>query len=409
MSFLNWLPLIVLAECSVWPSNEAVPFFIGETIRERLEFGLARRREILSMSTEDLSQIELEENEDVLLSIDLDEAEPPFEVFMGVPDVSVDEFPDTWKDISMMSRLDSPATDECLMIIWMFYIRRPVWFSASHEDIESLRECIGHGLLLIHAAGNAPEPAQVLATTIASLLPVAFNAKAELKVRLRPSTLQFLRGGNQVFFGRYMREHPRLMALLNEQAESSGEADDLELTEARFAAWIGNGRFRHEHHAADFIDFHWARLSLVGDASKSLRLWKRLCQVNDEQILRFETQKQSLLNDPFVHLRFKVNLDRGHSPLAWILSVGGLIDALIQTNGMAVLRDSSLPTAVTVSDVHSSLIASPHLIPTFYQEILERIESCAYTLPREDVANHVATLMHMARIGTSPAAFVVSS
>jgi hypothetical protein len=199
------------------------------------------------------------------------------------------------------------------------------------------------------------------------------------------------------------------MTLLNQYADISADVDDFETSEARFSSWIGTENFRHSHHAADFVDFHWARLSLLGQASNSLRLWRRLVQVNDIKIVEFETQKQSLLDDPFVHLRFKVNMDRGQSPLAWTMTVGDFINSLIQRYGNSVFRDSCFPEIESVFHLHERLMQSPHLIPQFYQGILDKIELGVYEVPRENTAEHVSTLMHMTRITSSATAFLVVS
>lgn len=389
-SVLSVVIALVLQGC-VWPDDETLPAFIeaGE-LRNSLESSFTRRREILDLANEELIGIPLDHSHDVFLSVtDVDS------VFTGVyPDVSVGVFPDAWKEVAIMTGLNSPGTDECLMLIWMFYIERPVWYTASHGDLELLRNCMGHALMLIQATPVEATPqGQVIARTLAGLMPVAFSAQAELRMRTKPSTAQYL--APNVYFGKFMADHPRLMHMLYQHADTSPDMDDVDSKELRFAEWMGSG-FRFQHHAAEFVDYHWSRLALNGESNKSIRLWKRLTEGSDEKIVEHESAKQSLMFDPFVHLRSKLN-----PADSWELTVGPFLRALVEENG----TDDICISSVTLDTV----VTTPHMVPDLYKCIVEKLETGALRFPDEYPAENLATVMHMIRVSTSATAYVVNS
>ena len=384
--------------------SSSVPAWISPVeVQDKLAASLVRKTEITELSEAVLRGLPRNHNEDIVLSFEYDEPIPK-QLYRGVPDMDIETFGDAFKILSLSTGLDSHHTDECLLLMWMFYIQRPLWYTASRQDLVQLRECLTSGLALIQAV-SVDDDEQVLhgnvvAKAVAHLLPVAYSSMAELTVRAPISALSEDEAESFQFFAKFMDHHPVLRHLLDEHSAgvdgSSFSADPADL---RFAEWMGTG-FKHEQHAGDFVDYHWSRLALVGEGEKSLPLWNRLLRVDDMTIFDFEANKMGAREVPQHEYRSKLSLGRD-SEEAWQSTVGKFIQALDVAKGEPFCG----------YDVEASgelFRASNEEITEFYRCVLQKVEEGELVLPSSETGNHVATLMHMARVVTSPVAFLTS-
>ncbi len=384
--------------------SSTVPAWITPVeVQDKLAASLVLKTDKVGLSDGALRGFPRNYNEDIVLSFEYDEPIPN-QLFRGVPDMDVETFADSWKMLSLSTGLDSHQTDECLMLLWMFYIQRPLWYTASKTDLLQLRECLTSGFSLIHAV-SADEPELVLhgnivAKAVGYLLPVAYSSMAELTLRAPKTALSGDELESFEFFAKYMEHHPVLRHLLDEHSAlvdgSSFKADPVD---HRFAEWMGTG-FKHEEHAGDFVDYHWSRLALVGQGEKSLQLWRRLVLVDDMTVFDFEANKMGAREVPQHEYRSKLSLGRG-SEAGWHATVGKLIQAL------SVLKSEPF-CGSDLEAIDEWFHASNEEITVFYRCVLQRIEDGELAVPVSETGHHVATLMHMARVITSPVAYLTS-
>ncbi len=371
----------------------AVPNYVLPDLIARIQ---AQKQEILEMTGEALGLAPLGENEDVLEPLS-----DRRESFKGVMDLSVPDFADAWKELSIEQTVDDSQHNACLSLLWMMYIERPAWYVASLDELDSLRSCIDMGLKLIEPREISDERVRFVAHALSELAKVAYSPKAELALRLEQSATDGLEYMEErvitfVFFNKYMHNRPRILALLDNVASVYNDlGEDVEPVDLRMAE-----SFVYESHAADFVDHHWARLVRAGQGRNSLHLWRKLVEVESSSIFSLETGKLAMIDNPARFLTSQLRSD------IWDQSVGYLMSALAEINDPSICGGAWATPEGRSQLLTETIPQHPLEVIEVYKCIIDKIEEGVIAFSELESADHLATLMHMARVSTGPAAFV---
>jgi hypothetical protein len=292
------------------------------------------------------------------------------------------------------------------------------------DTLTSLSRYFEYGLTIVKALNK--------------LIPVVFSPKAIVFTRKETSALTSIENLDEKlqsfsFFQQYMQSHPTLQDLLFECSVDVDKIPHLTLTDAYFVSDLETATtFSPDQvHLGDFIDLYWAR-----NPETSLPFWRLLAQLPklDEDMLNFESRKVSVVEN--VHADFRNRLSHydvqmGLGISSWLRTVGSLLKHLWEASPSGVqacLPSSTLATeqlydanqtnrdSFDLSDF--SLLRqffyfirdNVEVISPFYLCIADGVDSESIVLaPSEDRCQHLTTLMHLVKLGTSPSAFIIAN
>lgn len=412
-----------------------------ETIQ--MEAVIAESKILLDEPTENLAAMsDTTFRPDIFLPVKLSSS-----AFTGVVDVSEIEFDDAYEELFNLME-----ADRCSQSLGTFWIARPLWFIPSVAEIELARRCLHRIALRLSSSDGeilAPEQSAILTRTVTQLLPVLFSPKAIVHTRTRKSALARIENhqdklSNFQLFQQYMHSHPKLSNLLFQSSRlvNSGAIFPDPLLSINAEGFTLSGfddrlaQGSELVHLSDFLDYFWAQQALAQNGKVSLPLWKALVDIPglDSEILQFESEKQSVVQNVIADFRNRIShydVQMGVGVSSWFRTVGSLIRHLFESSPSGVracIPNTPLANEIlfypneitwetidltdfaTLRQLFYFITSHVHVVPSLYLCIAEGVETGAINLTDTDSkGEHVATLMHLIKLGTSPSAFILAN
>ena len=294
-----------------------------------------------------------------------------------LPGVSSFIFKEAWDRM----RTRNPFTPRLPSSVHL-WIDSPEWFTPSVNDLRAIHHVVLQSLgVFTHAHGD---DASTLSQGLSELM--AYSSPEILSTR-RTFTAT---SDDGISFRTFMANHPRLTAILREQA-SAPDIGDIRHSLSRTDKWFVNAVLSSDAHAeirahlGSFIDYHQHKQRQL------LPLWESL-----------------LLGTPD---------DLNHQPVillpiedTWMRTVGAFLELIwldltptFDTLGLLYLFTEESTELSHIESLYLLLSVDDRLIRPLYRAIAEGVENGGILIPRDEVyPDYVATLMHIIRVAISP-------
>ena len=380
------------------PTSELPSWIQPQSVRDVLTSELMEKVTVHSMSDAQLSAVGPKPSTEVFTPLNPSASFISDGQFLSIK-TTADSFAAAWTAIA-------PTSASCGATFDAYWIKRPDWFTASLNDIETLRDCLDIASNAI-ATTSQVEEGLVVVSALIEWLPVAFSPRAELALRQKRSITSNIpdlesRISSLPLFSSYINSKPNIRDRL---LTAPGDVPAIP------SAVSGP-------HYGDYVDYEWSAAALAGDGGQSVSLgpWKSLFQQVDERVVfDFDSSKvavneniMSMLSLRMTHYRFGMGAARN----AWLGTVGNLLGTLYNASPENVVAclpsafDSSPPPdwAQLFYFLDDNLAS---MIP-LYRCITDGIDSGAIGLATDDYQS-LGTVLHMIRMTTSAIALVVTA
>jgi hypothetical protein len=395
-----------------------VPILIDATLielyKEKLSSILENRERVTALAEEELREIPPGPSDNLV-------SYPPntSNSFMGIRNQQLTKasFAAVWTELVVV---DPPKVDECIEL-YLPYLKRPLWFIPSREDLIKTRECAEDAILSLSLTSQRTDlipSADSLSDILHDTLPALFSVSSELAVRFpRTAQVDETRFSAWETFPMFVEKRPHLFNLLT-RAISSIEPNLLPPTLTDFDREYF---LKPDFHFLDFVDYHWNANSVSGSIRSILSLWMSLTrspfEADDHMI--FELSKRALTSNPEADMRNKLNMYQGGMGAglaAWLRSVGSTLARLTAYSKDSI--DACIPKSTGSSIDLSEVLGQRDLfyylgenigtLPSFYGCIVTAVAESRIVISDSDV-DSVSTIMHMIRVGTSATALALDA
>jgi hypothetical protein len=311
--------------------------------------------------------------DDVMTKFLIGRSEPQF--FEGDLEIDYDKFYDAYK----LGGFN--PTQDCLDLIGMFFINRPIWFSATGQDIKVARDCVLTGFDKLNQMPEAGDHGLIVAKGLSIVGEAVFGPKTELWVRLPDQVKEV---DTKALADRL--RNPVIVELI-EEAQSRFAIPMLEdyrdlLSGMYLMQRVGEPNWMV--HLSDFLDFY-------GTSPSTIPLWRALSQPGVRlSLLRPE---QRATSDSLISLKKKRVQLLSATWDSWKNSVGSFLQRLYRSNA-AVVEECTGPV-----NNDSELRRLFENAPAMYSCVIDLVLARSTMIPRDSsFPSSVTALLHMIKV-----------